>query len=650
VVRTATECRTPSSGHSLLRLLLAFCLVSLLAGCAMVQVESVRPKDFVASKRGDVLTTGQWSNATLSALQVLGLDESRCLKDRNQCRQKLVEREGLNDEQRQSALAEIWLDEALKLDEDARRDPFTPELKTTARLAHLRVVQHSYAYLFFTQRNPADRALEDRQAQVRDYYNYATQQALVGLFNESREDIAKLMGDDNQFVLPFGPWTLYGRTEGLVHGAGLPQELVSASTLQFNGLRNQYRRDGLGAEVVAVYARQVAQSSRTPQPWTETPFPAVTLLLRFEGQTLEEVLATQRIEVLGLDPHRQRTVTLHRTQVPVAGNFTAGYGLWLARSGFARQSLLTLIGRGDVLESPQIYLMQPYDPNRKILVMLHGLASSPEAWVNVANEVLGDETLRQNFQIWQVYYPTNLPLALNNQEIRQALAATLAHFDPKGRHVASRDMVLLGHSMGGVLARLMVSDSGDELWNALIKPQNLSERRRERLRDNLGPLLVFKPLPFVNRAIFVATPHRGTDFADNRFARFVSSLIKLPANVLGRITEVAQLLVDPDSAAPVALNRPFNSIDNLSDLDPFVNRSAELPISPSVKLHSLIGNDTPGRPLGESTDGVVPYRSAHLEGVESELVIDSWHSVQEDPEAIVEIRRILRQHLEELGL
>jgi hypothetical protein len=108
--------------------------------------------------------------------------------------------------------------------------------------------------------------------------------------------------------------------------------------------------------------------------------------------------------------------------------------------------------------------------------------------------------------------------------------------------------------------------------------------------------------------------------------------------------------VDPDSASPVALNRPFNSIDNLSDLDPFVNRSAELPISPSVKLHSLIGNDTPGRPLGESTDGVVPYRSAHLEGVESELVIDSWHSVQEDPEAIVEIRRILRQHLEELGL
>uniref|UniRef100_UPI001CBEA918 GPI inositol-deacylase n=1 Tax=Proteus terrae TaxID=1574161 RepID=UPI001CBEA918 len=82
---------------------------------------------------------------------------------------------------------------------------------------------------------------------------------------------------------------------------------------------------------------------------------------------------------------------------------------------------------------------------------------------------------------WQVYYPTNLPLALNNQEIRQALAATLAHFDPKGTHVASRDMVLLGHSMGGVLARLMVSDSGDELWNALIKPQNLSERRRERL-------------------------------------------------------------------------------------------------------------------------------------------------------------------------
>src|SRR5690606_3930064 len=114
-------------------------------------------------------------------------------------------------------------------------------------------------------------------------------------------------------------------------------------------------------------------------------------------------------------------------KIPLAANFTSAYGLWLARSGFASQSLLTLIGRGEVLEMPRVYLLQPYNPNRRIVIMLHGLASSPEAWINLANEVMGDETLRRNYQIWQVYYPTNAPVAFNHIEIRNVIQKTLAH-------------------------------------------------------------------------------------------------------------------------------------------------------------------------------------------------------------------------------
>lgn len=104
--------------------------------------------------------------------------------------------------------------------------------------------------------------------------------------------------------------------------------------------------------------------------------------------------------------------------------------------------------------------MQPYDPDRHVVIMLHGLASSPEAWINVANEVLGDENLRRNYQVWQLYYPTNLPLALNNATIRNVIEQTLQHFDPDQTARASHDVVLVGHSMGGVLSRLMVSTSG----------------------------------------------------------------------------------------------------------------------------------------------------------------------------------------------
>ncbi|MEX5452568.1 esterase/lipase family protein, partial [Stutzerimonas stutzeri] len=182
---------------------------------------------------------------------------------------------------------------------------------------------------------------------------------------------------------------------------------------------------------------------------------------------------------------------------------------------------------GEVLEKPHVYLMQPYDPNRRIIVMLHGLASSPEAWINVANEVLGDETLRQNYQIWQIYYPTNAPLAFNNLAIRRVVEQTLEHFDPSGTAKASQDMVLVGHSMGGVLSRLMLSSSGDRLWDALLDKYSIKGARLERVQKKLGPSVKFEPLPDVSRAIFVAAPHRGTPFAENRIARWASGLVRL---------------------------------------------------------------------------------------------------------------------------
>ena len=148
------------------------------------------------------------------------------------------------------------------------------------------------------------------------------------------------------------------------------------------------------------------------------------------------------------------------------------------------------------------------NPDRRIIVMLHGLASSPEAWINVANEVLGDEELRRNFQIWQVYYPTNLPIAVNNQAIRQAIEQTLRNFDPQGEAKASHDMVLVGHSMGGVLSRLMVSSSGERLWDAMLSDFDIKGARVQKVKASLGPYLYFEPLPQVSRAVFAAAPHR----------------------------------------------------------------------------------------------------------------------------------------------
>jgi pimeloyl-ACP methyl ester carboxylesterase len=621
-------------------------LACLLAGCAGVKVSSTPTRDYMAQRRGDILTTGQLSAAATTTLQVVGSDRAACVATPPKCRDLIGATSGLSDEQRQSALAELWLDEGLALE---RKQGAVPDHEAVVN-AYLEAARHAYAYLFVTSRSPEQRALEERQGQVRDYYNFAVQQAVTHLFQAARQagPSAQQVRSDGTFSLVSGTWRISGSMEdGLARPTGLPISLGPAASLTFAGLRSQYRRDGIGASLVAEHATPPLAQGQAAHPFRETPFSSATVVFSFGGTSLEEILATRDAGMTAYDPYHRRTVTLAGSTVPLAGDFTAAYGLWLARSDFGTQSLLTLVGRGDTLDKPRLYLMQPYDPKRRTIIMLHGLASSPEAWINVANELLGDQRLRQQYQIWQIYYPTNIPVAINNVEIRNLINRTVKHFDPGGKANASQDMVLIGHSMGGLLGRLAVSSSRQRLWDDIVRANRLEGRRLERARTVIAPFTVFEPLPEVTRAVFVAAPHRGTPFAESRLARMVARLVALPAAVLGQVKEVAELL----KPGANNLNSPLdtaNGVRNLSDQDPFIQAAAELPIGQRVRFHSIIGNDTPLLALANSGDGVVPYNSAHLAGAQSELVISSAHSVQETPAAILEIRRILHLHLDDM--
>lgn len=630
----------------------ALLLTALLSGCAGVTVRTADPAEYLAERRSDVLTSGELSPATQEALRVLDLDTKSCLADAPMCHYTVANATGLYDEQRMASLAELWTLQA----RTAQKAPSLAGTRTQAEVdAWLEAARHAWAYLFFTERKPSERSFEDRQVQVRDYYNHAVQQAVTGLFALRQQSTGDDLSSGPQTI---GKWELSTDFSGLWLPAnkGMPQELVPASSLRFSGLRNRYRRDGFGAELVAVFQSPQDHASVTepesllegpPQPpYQESLFPAVTVVLGFAGQTMQEVLSTQQVQLQAFDPYRFRQIPLGNTQVPLAGDFSSGYGLWLARSDFSTQALRTLVGLNNGITKPSIYLMQPYDPKRRILVMLHGLASSPEAWINVANEVLGDEILRRNYQVWQVYYPTNAPLALNNYAIRQALQQTLQHFDPSGKARASQDITLLGHSMGGVLARLMVSNSQGQMLAALTEGITSDANDTKALQKRLRPYLEFEAVPQVRSAIFIAAPHRGTDFASNRVARWVANLITLPFSMVEQFGDVTRSLAHASPRiGKQSLLRIPNSIDNLSDEDEYVQLAANLPIAAGVRYHSIIGNQTPRKLLQDSSDGIVPYRSAHLEGAASELIVPFGHSVQEHPRAIVEIRRILHNQL-----
>ncbi|WP_256643558.1 alpha/beta hydrolase [Stenotrophomonas sp. 9(2022)] len=643
------------------------------SGCAMVTVKQVASSDSLVNKRADVLNTGKLSPASRETLSAAGLDESQCEKDFLVCRSTLLMTDDLNVEQRLSTLSELWVKAALALT-PKKHAAGEPPMSDAALDAWLEAARYGYAYLFFSGRSPSDRAFEDRQTQVRDYYNYAAEKAAVVLFARARA--AALAGEDYTRPMSAGSWTLAANYQQLALKS-IPSQLVPAGSVSFVGLRSIYRRDGFGAELVMVMdpPKLVVPVVAADGPKAETPpdeddgargrrhrhddsVPEfsemssvnVTALLRFEGESLDDVMRTRRVELDAYSPEATERITLHGEQVPLAGNFTAAYGLWLAQSGFATQSLRTLFGLSEGIGEPHIYLMQPWDPNRRIIFMLHGLASSPEAWVNLANEIMGDPELRRQFQVWQVYYPTNAPIALNRYEIANAFNDTLQHFDPSGNTRASKDMVYIGHSMGGVLARLLVSDSGDVLWNDLLANYDLKGERLKRVQGKLGPLLHFKAQPNVERAIFIAAPHQGTDIAGNKVGRLIGRLVRLPLTILGKFEDVFLALAQAEQQVDgTAKPKIPNSIDNLKASDPFVKAAAQLPIEPGLKYHSIIAQRKPELPPEKSDDGLVPYWSAHLPGAQSEKVIISGHSVQESPQAVLEVRRILHRDIDEVG-
>lgn len=628
--------------------------LALLSGCAMVKVQSRGSGDYVMQTRGDILSTGRLSEAAGELLQVAGIEPKACLAEVASCSRQLDAIAELGAERRLAAQAELWSARAIAA---SKHRPMDDE----AISAWLEAARRAYAYLFFSERSPGERAFENRQTQVRDYYNYAVQQVTQTMYERWRgqTDASTALGSD---VLTIGPWRLSTRMESyrLPGDATRPVAVTPATSLRFDGVRSSYRRDGFGAELVAeVSAASVgdpvsasAESADGTAParrrdhdervdFSEMPYTPATVLMQFQGQTLEQVLRGNEVWIVPYDPYRQDAIELHGQRVPLAADFTAAYGLWLANAGFAKQSLRSMLGRADGLDRPHLYLMQPYDPQRRIILMMHGLASSPEAWVNLANEIIGDEALREHYQIWQVYYPTNMPIAWNRKQIQDLIEQTLRHFDPSGQAPASSQMVLIGHSMGGVIGRLLVSSSGDALWDSLTADRKLDGERGRRVRERLQPLLRFEPLPQVDRAIFIAAPQRGTAMAGSRLGRLLGRLVRLPVTLLERFGDVLQDLAGADEGGkPGKLIVP-NSIDNLRETDPFVRAAAELPISPKVRYNTLIARRDPQVPLAQSDDGLVPYASAHMAGAESEKVITSWHSVQETPQAILEIRRIL---------
>jgi pimeloyl-ACP methyl ester carboxylesterase len=298
---------------------------------------------------------------------------------------------------------------------------------------------------------------------------------------------------------------------------------------------------------------------------------------------------------------------------------------------------------GVIREETRLVATWPYRRGLIPVVFVHGTASSAARWAQLYNELTNDPRLHDRYQFWFFSYETGNPIIYSAMLLRESLVQAVERVDPEGRDPALRQMVVIGHSQGGLLTKAMVVEPGTRFWNNLSDRPFEEVEMRDETRDLLGRAFFFHPLPFVRRVIFVATPHRGSYVAGSWIAHQVARLVQMPLDVT-RVT--ADLATGARDLRAVARGQGVpTSVDNMTPGNRFVKTLAPLPIAPGVSAHSIIAVRD-DRPLEDAADGVVAYRSAHLDGVDSELVVQSGHSCQSNPHTIEEVRRILLLHLE----
>src|SRR5438552_877155 len=337
-------------------------------------------------------------------------------------------------------------------------------------------------------------------------------------------------------------------------------------------------------------------------------------------------------------PAKQPTANVEGKVRPLAADYTAAIAYYKPPSDFLAVKMMATFRPGRYVEKMGLYFLQPYDPDRIPVVFVHGLSSSPFMWSQTINKIQADPQLRERYQFWVFAYPTGYPPLYCALRLREELAKV------DKLYPNHRDYVVIGHSMGGMLTHMQVVTVTPAMWEKAVGQPAREVLGRTDRNGLFYRSVIFQANPRIKRVVFICTPHRGSNTATSGLGRLGRSLISLP---VAMTSVFRQSLGDVDlTQFTGSAKRLPNSVSGLSPDNPTLKivNSARI----TVPYHSIIGDRGKGD-SPNSSDGVVPYWSSHLDGAKSELIVPGPHGSQDLPQTVAELQRILRLHLKNSG-
>jgi pimeloyl-ACP methyl ester carboxylesterase len=441
------------------------------------------------------------------------------------------------------------------------------------------------------------------------------------------------------FPLPFGELAVEFDESSLEWNGRHLRHFIPVAELEVHGLSSRFRTPGIGAPLAAdasVDNPDEAQGFLAPR--LKIPATAV-LIVDDPRKQIAGGNVRARLELYS-DPDPE-TLLIAGQHVPLEREPTATLAAMLADSPIWKRELQAFFGKLAMTEDGRLVALRPHKRGRIPVVFVHGTNSSPGRWAEMVNVLDNDPRIHRRFEPWFFFYNSGNPILYSSYLLRKNLSGAVAELDPSGDDACLRDMVVIGHSQGGLLTKMTVVDSGDRFWRRISNRPFDEVKMDETQREVARQTFFVKPLPFVRRVVFIATPHRGSFLASYRLVRrLMAALMRLPVRVTQLTTSLVTL--NPEAFEAVDLGS-ITALDNMDPRHRFVQMLSETPITPGVAAHSIIAVQGNG-PIESGNDGVVEYSSAHIEGVESEKIVRSGHSTQSNPETIEEVRRILLLH------